>query len=100
MQREILNRKAVIFGIKETRGFEFVNRIQCLKCSRFDHFARTCGSGRKCAGLHSHSDCAVLANAYKCANCITENTRHRANGERCPARTQRIEVMKRMFIDE
>lgn len=104
-----LEKNTLIFAFSECKIYEYINILQCAKCSRFGHFARECTfapSCRKCGNKHETIECQqeVISNNLKCPNCTASNSRgipynnkHKVTDERCSARIERVEALKKLF---
>lgn len=104
-----LQRGTLIFAFSECRIYEYVNILQCAKCSRYCHFTRECVFApycRKCGAKHETNTCTetLHVNNLKCSNCISANSRglnynnrHKVTDERFSSRIERIEALKLLF---
>lgn len=103
-QKSILQKGAIMFGLKERYAFEYINLMQCARCLAFGHSAGSCKRPcrcKKCAGDHAHADCS--SDSVKCINCTNHNkkstdskydTAHIASSDHCKCRTDRINGLK------
>lgn len=102
-----LTKGTVIVNGRECRVFEQINLLQCVRCNKYGHFAKSCtnpANCRRCAGTHETKDCVEHQLVSRCNNCIAANkrgedynTRHAVTDNRCAVRRQRIEALKNYF---
>lgn len=108
-QEEILRRGAINFGDLKCRAYEQIEVMQCNNCSRLGHISMNCPGTitcRKCSENHSHNVCT--STTLKCINCDhantafgkAYNTAHNSAFDRCPARLERIEAIKRLVLSK
>lgn len=109
LQLKFLEKGTVICNFDEKKCYESTNVMQCTKCFRFGHFARTCNELQStcsvCAGDHAESQCASEDTRPKCINCIRSNEKfgtalninHRPTDDRCNCRKDKINATKNVM---
>lgn len=103
-QKSIIQKGAVMYGLKERFAFEYINLMQCARCQSFGHAANACKHPlrcKKCAGEHAVAECSSIS--VKCINCTNHNFKsdgpkfdaaHIASSDHCKCRTERINGLK------
>lgn len=101
MRSSIIRNPYVFLGIKRHKLNNFIELIQCYKCSKFGHKTNCCTektlSCPNCAEKHSLKDCKMNFSP-KCSNCSrlssAKENRHSSWDVRCPYRRIWIEENK------
>lgn len=107
-QRKLLDIGSVIFGLKQSKIYEYCDINQCKRCQGLGHLARNCKKDvrcRICAGKHETKSCTPDA-AVQCANCLDFNIKskekldvaHRSSDDRCTRRILKIKQIKQTFL--
>lgn len=98
---QLNNRETLNIGWKICKFSDYINVVQCFKCSKYGHIAKYCKMETevcyKCAGPHRSSECE--SNSETCSNC-----KHAAEVLKIPkidfkhhARDKNCAVYKRIY---
>lgn len=106
---EFIKKPFVFIGLKRYNIRNFIDLIQCYKCSEFGHRSDKCPVKEmkskykcpNCAGNHQLNECSQIYKP-KCANCLSlkvTDHEHSSWDVRCPYRRNYIAIRRKIIDD-